>query len=404
VVTIVALFAGMLAGVTAAWLVLRERIRTAEAAADGERRLAADRLALAERAQTELREQFPALAARALRDSQTSLLELAGTRIDGHVGPLKESLEKVESRVRELDQARRQAYGALENELRSLQATQERLRTETGNLVTALRAPHVRGRWGEVQLKRVVEVAGMIAHCDFEAQVSTRDDEGSLRRPDLVVTLPGGKHVVVDAKVPLAAYLDACGAEDEDARAAYLRQHARQLRDHVTRLGAKAYWRQFEPTPDFVVMFLPDETFLRAAAECDAAIVEDAWKAGVIPASPNTLLTLLRTVAITWQQETAAQSAREVHALGQELYDRLRTMAGHVQRLGHSLKSSVNHFNSTVGALETRVLVTGRKLQEHGIGGAELPELEPVELQPRQLAAAELVDVVDAPPRALDAA
>jgi DNA recombination protein RmuC len=404
VVTIAALLVGLLVGAVAVWLALRERIRAEQAAAASERRLAHERLAVAERSHAELRAQFPAMAAQALRDSQTSLLELAGTRLDGHVAPLKESLEKVESRVRELDQARRQAFGALENELRSLQASQERLRTETGNLVTALRAPHVRGRWGEVQLKRVVEVAGMLAHCDFDAQVSTRDEEGSLRRPDLVVTLPGGKRVVVDAKVPLAAYLDACAAEDEDRRLQSLQQHARQLREHIVKLGAKGYWKQFEPAPDFVVMFLPDETFLRAAAETDPAIIEDAWKARVIPASPNTLLTLLRTVAITWQQETAAQSAREVHELGQELYDRLRTMAGHVHRLGQSLKSSVNHFNQTVGALESRVLVTGRKLQQHGIGGEDLPEVEPVELQPRQLAAPELVDAVESAPRALDAA
>jgi DNA recombination protein RmuC len=382
---------------------MRERVRAAQDAAAAERRLAEERLAIATRSESELRRQFPALAAQALRDNQTSLLELAGTRIDGCVAPLRESLERVEARVRELDQARRQAFGALENELRAVQQSQERLRTETGKLVTALRAPDVRGRWGEVQLRRVVEVAGMIAYCDFDAQVTRRDDEGTLRRPDLVVTLPGGKHVVVDAKVPLAAYLDACGTHDGDTRAECLRQHARQLRDHVAKLAAKSYWRQFEPSPDFVVMFLPDETFLRAAAEVDPAIVEYAWGERVIPASPNTLLTLLRTVAITWQQETAAQSAREVHQLGQELYDRLRTMAGHVQRLGQSLKSSVNHFNNTVGALESRVLVTGRKLQAHGIGGEELPELDPVELQPRQVTAPELLESIDAP-RALDAA
>jgi DNA recombination protein RmuC len=402
--TVVALLIGSIVGGAAVWLVMRERVRAATSAVQSERRLADERLALAERSQAALQEQFPALAAKALRDTQSSLLDLAGTRIEGHVAPLKESLEKVETRVRELDQARRQAFGALQNELVSLRESQERLRSETGNLVTALRAPHVRGRWGEVQLKRVVEVAGMLEYCDFTAQVSTRDGDGALLRPDLVITLPGGKHVVVDAKVPLAAYLDACAAEDEDTRGEHLRQHARQLRDHLNRLGGKAYWRQFEPAPDFVVMFLPDESFLRTASETDPAIIEDCWRARIVPASPNTLLTLLRTVAVTWQQETVAASAREVHALGQELYDRLRTMAGHVHQLGRSLKSSVDHFNKTVGALETRVLVTGRKLKEHGIGGDALPDLEPVELQPRQLNAEELVDAIESAPRALDAA
>lgn len=401
---VVALLIGLVVGGAAAWLVMRERIRAERAAADGNRRLADERLALVERSRAELGEEFPALAARALQESQTSLLELARAQISGHVAPLKESLDKVENRVQELDQARQRAFGALQNELVSLRETQERLRHETGNLVTALRAPHVRGRWGEVQLKRVIEVAGMLEHCDFVAQASTRDDEGALLRPDVVVTLPGGKHVVVDAKVPLAAYLDACAATDEDARHDDLRRHARQVRDHVAKLRAKAYWRQFEPAPDFVVMFLPDETFLRAAAEVDPAIVEDAWRARVVPASPNTLLALLRTVAVTWQQETVAQSAREVHLLGQELYDRLRTMAGHVQKLGRSLKGAVDDYNKTVGALESRVLVTGRKLSDHGIVGEPLPELEPVELQPRALAASELVEAVENAPRALDAA
>ena len=403
-VSVAALVIGLLVGAGAAWFAMRERVRAAAAGADAERRVAEERVALAERSSAELREQFPALAAQALRETQTSLLDLAGARIDGHVAPLKDSLDKVETRVRELDQARQHAFGALRNELGTLKESQDRLRTETGNLVTALRAPHVRGRWGEVQLKRVVEVAGMLDHCDFELQVSARDRDGVLLRPDLVITLPGGKNVVVDAKVPLAAYLDACECTDEDTRLEHLRDHARQLRDHVGSLSAKGYWRQFEPAPDFVVMFLPDEAFLRAAVETDSAIVEDAWRAGVVPASPNTLLTLLRTVALTWQQETVAESAREVHALGQELYDRLRTMAGYVNQLGRSLKSSVEHYNRTVGALETRVLVTGRRLQDHGISGETLPPLDPVELQPRALTAPELLEPLEGVPRALDAA
>jgi DNA recombination protein RmuC len=310
----------------------------------------------------------------------------------------------VQTHVTTLEQARVRAFGALSQELTGLRDGQERLRAETGNLVTALRAPHVRGRWGEVQLKRVVEAAGLIEHCDFVLQSTVRDGDGALLRPDLVVRLPGGKQVVVDAKVPLAAYLDACAASDGDARATHLADHARQVRDHVGKLAAKAYWRQFEPAPDFVIMFLPDESFLRAALEHDGSLTEHAWASQVVPASPTNLFALLRTVAATWQQDTVAQSAREVHALGQELYDRLGTMASHFDQLGRSLKSTVGHFNKTVGSLEARVLVTGRRLRDHGIVGDALPALAPLEEQPNGLSAPELVDALESAPRALDAA
>ncbi|HWG56485.1 MAG TPA: DNA recombination protein RmuC [Gaiellaceae bacterium] len=341
----------------------------------------------------------------AYRATNSAFLELAEAKLSGYVRPLKESLEKVDGQVRTLEQARQHAFGALKQELATLRDGQERLRSETGNLVTALRAPHVRGRWGEVQLKRVVEAAGMLEHCDFVLQSTTRDDEGALLRPDLIVRLPGGKHVVVDAKVPLAAYLDACGTDDVDARVGHLREHARQLRDHVTKLSQKAYQRQFDPSPDFVIMFLPDESFLRAAHEQDASITEDAWKLNVVPASPTNLFALLRTIAATWQQETVAQSAREVHGLGQQLCDRLATMAGHIDALGRSLTSAVGHYNKTVRTIESRVLVTGRKLQEHGMNGEPLPELQPVDAVTDTLAAAELVEHLPGEQlRAIDAA
>jgi DNA recombination protein RmuC len=243
----------------------------------------------------------------------------------------------------------------------------------------------------------------MLEHCDFVLQATTRDNEGSLLRPDLVVRLPGGKQVVVDAKVPLTAYLDAWETEDEDVRAAKLAEHARQVRDHVGKLSAKAYWRQFEPAPDFVVMFLPDEAFLRAAQEHDSSVGEYAWGSNVIPASPTNLFALLRTIAAIWQQETVAQSAREVHALGQELYERLATLGGHFSAVGRSLGSAVEHYNRTVGSLETRVLVTGRKLADHGVTG-ELEPIDPVEAQPRALSAHELIEAAEQAPRALDAA
>jgi DNA recombination protein RmuC len=344
-----------------------------------------------------------AASTEAYRATNTAFLELADAKLTGYVRPLKESLEKVDGQVRTLEQARQHAFGALRQELLTLREGQERLRSETGNLVTALRAPNVRGRWGEMQLKRVVEAAGMIEHCDFVLQSTTRDDEGSLLRPDLVVKLPGGKHVVVDAKVPLTAYLAVFDTEDPDSRAAHLRDHARQVRDHVTKLGAKAYQRQFEASPDLVIMFLPDEAFLRAASEADGSISEFAWEHNVVPASPHNLFAILRTMAASWQQETVAQSAREVHGLGQQLYDRLATMAGHLDGLGRSLTATVGHYNKTVRTIESRVLVTGRKLQEHGVTGDELRELAPLDVQADTLSAPELVESLEGL-RSIDAA
>ncbi len=402
-----ALVLGIVLGLGAGWVALRGRIAAASLAQtelDGVRQeLAGTRAELAVERRSfdeKVVNAVKAASADAMKANNTQFLELAEMKLTSYVKPLKDSLEKVDGQVRTLEQARQHAFGALKQELATMREGQERLRSETGNLVTALRAPHVRGRWGEVQLKRVVEAAGMLEHCDFVLQSTTRDGEGALLRPDLVVNLPGGKRVVVDAKVPLAAYLDACGCEDTNQLPLHLAHHARQLRDHVAKLSAKSYWKQFEPAPDFVIMFLPDEAFLRTAQEHDSAITEDAWRDGVIPASPTNLFALLRTIAATWQQETVAQSAREVHELGQLLYDRLGTMAGHVDQLGRSLKSAVGHYNKTVGTLETRVLVTGRKLQEHGMNGEPIPSLDPIDVRPRALEAPELGEQL----RAIDAA
>jgi DNA recombination protein RmuC len=407
---IVAMVIGLLGGATCVWLAMRGRLSQGDEAAralrlreqelaaalaelDVERRGSDERLATA----------MKALSADALKQNNDAFLALAETKLSGYVAPLKESLEKVDGHVRVLEQDRHRAFGALRQELVQLREGQERLRSATGSLATALRAPHVRGRWGEVGLRNVVEAAGLVEHCDFVLQATTRDGEGALLRPDLIVRLPGGKQVVVDSKVSLDAYLDACETEDGTLRVQHLARHARQVRDHVQKLSAKAYWRQFDPSPDFVVMVLPDETFLRAAQEHDRTLNEEAWASGVVLASPTLLFGLLRTVAATWQQETVAQSAREVHALGQELYDRLATMAGHVHALGRSIQSAVGHYNKTVGALEGRVLVTGRKLQEHGVTG-DLPALDPVDVQTRALQAPELVESLEDVRRALDAA
>ena len=340
------LLGGVLLGAGLVWLTTRGRIvelassaeraheldtelASMRTALEHERAAAAEKVELLQRAEERLATRFQALSAEALSRNNESFLQLAQTQL----APLKESLGKVDRHAEELERARREAYGRLLNQVQTLAEGQEKLRTETGNLVTALRSPHVRGRWGEMQLKRVVELAGMVAHCDFFEQSSTTDDDGRTLRPDMIVRLPGGKSVVVDAKAPLAAYLDALEAEDDDVRRAKLADHTRQVRDHITKLAAKRYWQQFEATPDLVVMFVPDEAFLKAALEHDPALVEFAANANVVLSSPTTLIAMFKAIAHGWQQETVAESARTVSALGRELYDRLGTVAKHVAKL-----------------------------------------------------------------------
>jgi DNA recombination protein RmuC len=303
-----------------------------------------------------------------------------------------------------VERVRQEAYGALTEGVSQLRRDQERLRTETGNLATALRTPHVRGRWGEIQLRRVIEMAGMLEHCDFEEQRTHTDGDGNTLRPDVIVKLPGDKQVVIDSKVPLVAYLDAVreDATDDERRASFA-NHARQVRDHVHKLGQKAYWRQLPSTPEFVVMFLPDESFLRAALEHDSSLVELAVSNNVIPATPTNLIGLLRAVHYGWQQETIAESAREVSELGRELYKRLATMGAHVTRLGKSLDGAVKAYNETVGSLERNVLPQARKFEKHGITGIELPEVQPIERHTRPLAAQELVESGQKPLEAVSA-
>ena len=329
------------------------------------------------------------LSAEALDANSTRFLELADSRLSGYVRPLKDSLEKMDVQLRGVERVRQEAYGALQTQVTTLSE-------RAGSLTNALRTPHVRGRWGEAQLRNVVEYAGMIEHCDFVSQATTSTEDSTLR-PDLVVRIPGGKHVVVDAKAPLAAYLDAFETSDDAERERHLVSHARQVREHVTKLSAKGYWRQFEPSPDIVVMFLPDESYLRVAHEKDPSLQEYAWSSNVILASPSTLMILLRTVAMTWQQETVAESAREVSALGRELYKRLATMGAHVGKLGKSLDGAVKAYNETVGSLERQVLVQARRFEKHGITGIEPPELQPIQQQVRPLVAAELIDPEEAP-------
>lgn len=307
------------------------------------------------------------------------------------VAPLHETLRRYEQRVVELERDRVDAYSELREQVRAMGLVSGELRTETKQLVAALRAPQVRGRWGEHQLRRIVEAAGLLEHCDFSEQVTSRTDHQGVR-PDLVVRLHGGRSVVVDAKAPFEAYLSAMEARDERTRDAHLDQHARVLRGHVDALAGKAYWTAFDQSPDFVVLFVPADPFLDAALQRDATLMEHAFTRNVVLATPATLVALLRTVAYSWRQEALARNALAVHSLARELYGRLATLGDHVGKLGASLGGAVTAYNRAVGSLESRVLVSARKLAEMGVSDEELTVPAQVELTPRQPQAPELVD------------
>ena len=374
----------------------------AKADADAQRANLIEQRRLLDEAEVKLREAFRSLAGEALKDSSDQFMELAKARFDSlqkeaegdlenrkraiqsMVNPLETALKDLRTEVSRVESARQEAYGSLRSEVQLLATTNKELREETGSLVNSLKQPQVKGKWGELTLRRVVELAGMSPHCDFMEQQSVDTEEGRLR-PDLIVHLPGGTQIVVDVKVPLHAFFKAVSAQsDAEYREAML-QHAALVREHIKGLSGKEYWKQFEPTPEFVVLFVPGESFFSAALEQDRTLIEDAIEKRVVLASPTTLIALLRAVAYGWKQQLVAENAERIKDLGKELYDRVVTFAGHLTDIAKGLERANKAYNNAVASFDSRLIPSARKFREMGVGSADVPQADPIETFPRPL-------------------
>jgi DNA recombination protein RmuC len=402
----------LLIGALVGWLAARPAQTRLKAELETDRAVHAERLRTYQDAESSMRDAFRALSDDALKSNNQAFLDLAETRlrdartaatadiddrrraIENLLAPMAKTLGEVDREIRESERRRVEAGAQLMQAVASLDTAGQDLRSQTGKLVDALKRPGVRGRWGELQLKRVVELAGMVQYCDFVEQHTVTDGDDRRMRPDVIIRLPGGKHVVIDAKAPLDAYLRALEAPDEASRLALLCEHAKQVRMHVSQLAAKGYAAQIHPSPDFVVMFLPGEMFFSAALEQDPALIEFGVEQHVVPASPTTLIALLRAVAYGWQQEAMEENARKIGDLGRQLYESVRVLGGHFDTLGTRLKSSLDAYNQAVGSLERNVLVKARRFKDLQATSAveDITPLEPIDQVPRMLQAPELTN------------
>jgi DNA recombination protein RmuC len=394
--------AGLLLGALLAWLAMQRRLIALRARVDAMKLVESERDRAFSEARRQLADSFSALSGEALRRNSESFLRLAESKlqhleresehrlgerqraVEALVAPIREALDKTREQIQAVERSRHEAYGSLSRHLETMTRDQQSLRAETANLVKALRRPEVRGRWGEMTLRRLVELAGMVEHCDFHEQVSQDGDDGR-RRPDMIVSLPNGRSLIIDAKSPLDAYVDAVEAVEDDARRTALTRHARQLRRQVQQLADKSYWQQCPGTPDFVVLFIPGDHFLSAALDQDAALLEDALRQQIILATPTTLVALLRAVAHGWREERLAANAAEIRQLGEQLQTRLARFTDHLTKLGRSLGSSVDHYNRAVGSLQRQVMPSARRFSELGVDGGHDPVApEPLPQRPRE--------------------
>jgi len=401
IVSLIALATGALLGYGIAHLRAQRLVAVLQAELDAERRRGEERAAAFEESRRQMADSFSAMANQALHQNNEAFLRLAQEQLkafqvqasaeltqkeksfEGLVKPIRETLEKTEAQIRAMEQARESAFGSLTQHLRIMAEGQQRLQNETHNLARALSRPTVRGQWGEMTLKRLAELAGMVEHCDFQEQTHRATEDGAMR-PDMIVRMPDARELVVDAKTPLDAYLAAVDAPDDKHREQHLKTHARKLRERMRELSSKAYWTQFKESPDFVILFIPGDQFLSAALEHDPALLEDALSNRVILATPSSLVALLRAVAYGWRQQAVAENAEKIRELGEELYKRLATFTEHLGRIGKSLGSSVDHYNKAVGSLERSVMPGARRFAELGIQARkQMEEPVPLEQAPR---------------------